>query len=95
MPRTLNYYLREGKVNWERLPCVIGEMKRIWRLYLSEATIRTGKESIAAFRNRLSSIMKELDQTCHNFFKSTNMKQTKTERDLKEIQMKEYEATMR
>ena len=95
MPRTLNYYLREGKVNWERLPCVIGEMKRIWRLYLSEATIRAGKESLAAFRNCTSHIEIEQSQTCQNFLNSTNKKQIITERDLDKKQVKEHEATIR
>ena len=95
LPRTLHYYLLKGKVNWARLDCVVGEMRRTWQNYLSEATIGVKKENLDAFRNRMSPIEKEQSQTCQNFFNSTNMKQIITERDLKEKKVKEHEATIR
>ena len=95
MPRTLDYYLLKGKVNWARLDCVVGEMRRTWQKYLNEAKIGVQKESLDAFRNRTSPIEKEQSQTCQNFLNSTNKKQIITERDLDKKQVKEHEATIR
>ena len=95
LPRTLHYYLLKGKVNWARLDCVVGEMRRTWQKYLSEAKIGVQKESLDAFRNRTSPIEKEQSQTCQNFLNSTNKKQIITERDLDKKQVKEHEATIR
>ena len=95
LPKTLDYYLRKGKVNLARLDCVVGEMRRTWQNYLREATIGVQKESLDAFRNRTSPIEKEQSQTCQNFLNSTSEKQIITERDLNKKQVKEHEATIR
>ena len=44
MPRNLDFYLQEGKLNWERLDCVVGEISRMWINELHEASIKASQK---------------------------------------------------
>ena len=81
MPKTKEFYEKEGDLNRARLDCVIGEMLIIWRAEIANAKTRSSKESIKSFHKLIATIEKEQDQSCQKILSRANSKPIVSERD--------------
>ena len=95
MPRNLDFYLQEGKLNWDRLDCVVGEISRMWSNELHEASIKANQKSIKVFRDQTTPIMTETDQTCMKFFNRAHKKAVVTRSERNELELKLYVAQLK
>ena len=95
MPKTEEYYVKEGDLNRTRLDCVLGEMLRIWRDEMANALTRSSKESIKSFHKLVATIEKEQDQSCMKILSRANKKPIVSERDHLIQKLHDYEAKIK